>query len=159
MGDDGAELSDRFTLRDDRVIIDIPADERSFLGQVLVLLSEVDDQTDDPGHQRLNVPVYLDDSTANEEWWRLMGEELGQARAHDREVYQRVVSGPGPSDLDPEDANSFLRVLNEGRLAFAARLGLEVAEDHDSIPEAEKSALDYLGWVLEDLTVVLMSDL
>lgn len=141
------------------MVCDIPAEERAFLSQVLVLLAEVDDLTDDPGHRRLNVPVYLDDSEANEEWWRLMGDELGQARSQDREIYQKVVSGPGPTVLDPDEANSFLRVLNEGRLAFAARLGLDVAEDHDRLPEAEKAALDYLGWVLEDLTVVLMSDL
>ena len=152
-------MSERFTLRDRDVIVDIPAEERSFLGQVLLLLAEVDESPDDPGHRRLNVPVYLDDSTANEEWWRLMGEELGQSRAHDRAVYERVVSAPGPTVLEGDDANAFLRVLNEGRLAFAARLGLDVAEDHDRLPETERAALDYLGWVLEDLTIVLMSAL
>lgn len=152
-------MNERFALRGGDVIVDIPVEERSFLGQVLLLLAEVDESADDPGHQRLNVPVYLDDAQANEEWWRLMGEELGQSRAHDREVYQRVVSDAGPTVLEGDDANAFLRVLNEGRLAFAARLGLDVAEDHDRLPEAERVALDYLGWVLEDLTVVLMSGL
>jgi hypothetical protein len=159
MGDDGAELSDRFVRQGPSLVFDIPAAERSFLSQVLVLLAEVDDRVDDPGHRRLNVPVYLDDSDANEEWWRLMGEELGLARSHDRDVYEKVVTGDGPTVVDEDEASSFLRVLNEGRLAFAARLGLEVAEDHDRIPEAERSALDYLGWVLEDLTIVLMSEL
>jgi hypothetical protein len=152
-------VSERFTLRNGDVIVDIPAEERSFLGQVLLLLAEVDESPDDPGHRRLNVPVYLDDSTSNEEWWRLMGEELGQSRARDRDVYERVVSASGPTVLEGDDANAFLRVLNEGRLAFAARLGLDVAEDHDRLPETERAALDYLGWVLEDLTVVLMSAL
>ncbi len=49
--------------------------------------------------------------------------------------------------------------LNEGRLVFAARLKLEVEEDHDQLPEAERAALDFLGWILEDLTVVLMQAL
>lgn len=159
MGHDGAELTERFTVRNHDVVVDIPAEERSFLAQVLVLLAEVDELADDPGHRRLNVPVYLDNPDANEEWWRLMGEELEQGRAHDREVYERVVSGNGRTVLDEDEANSFLRVLNEGRLAFAARLGLDVAEDHDRLPEAERSVLDYLGWVLEDLTTALLSDL
>jgi hypothetical protein len=46
-------------------------------------------------------------------------------------------------------------VLNEGRLALGARFGVEVEEDHDRLPEDRREVMDYLGWLLEDLTVEL----
>lgn len=133
------------------VRVDISPEERAFLSQVLVLLDDVGVPEDDPAARRLEVPVYLDAPEANEAWWLLMGEELRDARDADREVFRKVVGG-GPLTLSDDEADAFLRVLNEGRLAFAARLGLEVEEDHDRLPQPERAALDYLGWVLEALT-------
>jgi hypothetical protein len=128
---------------------------------VLDLLADVDGQepeSGDPAARRLNVPVYLDDERSNDEWWRLMGDELSSSRAADRKLYAGVL-GKKESRLTDEEADAFLRVINEGRLAFAARLGLEVEEDHDRLPDAERAALDYMGWVLEDLTITLMGSL
>jgi hypothetical protein len=50
-------------------------------------------------------------------------------------------------------------VLNEGRLALGARFGLEVEEDHDRLPEDQREILDFLGWLLEDLTLELSRSL
>jgi hypothetical protein len=113
----------------------------------------------DPAADRLRVPVYLDDPEANGEWWRLMGEDLNAARSTDRAVFQRVIEATDDVLLDDEEANSFLRVLNETRLALAARLGLEVEDDHDHLPPEGRQALDYLGWLLEELTVELTRSL
>jgi hypothetical protein len=65
----------------------------------------------------------------------------------------------GKHELTTEEADAFLRVLNEGRLALGARFGLEVEADHDRLPEEQRQILDYLGWVLEEMTVALTAAL
>ncbi len=129
--------------------------ERIFLSDVLPLLVSVGEDPADPAADRLRVPVYLDDPEANQAWWLLMGQELDEARSNDREVFQRVISSEHAVVLDDEEANAFLRVLNEARLVLGARMGVEVEEDHDRLPEPSRQALDYLGWVLEELTAEL----
>ena len=129
--------------------------ERIFLADILPLLASVGEAADDPAADRLRVPVYLDDQEANQAWWLLMGQELDDARTADRAVFERVIRSEGSLVLDHDDANAFLRVLNEARLVLGARMGVEVEEDHDRLPDTSRQALDYLGWVLEELTVEL----
>jgi len=132
--------------------VDFSAEEKVFLSELLELLASIPASGDDPASRRLRVPVYLDDQESNEEWWRLMGEELTSARNADRHVYQRVMTEPGRARLTVDEADAFLRVLNEGRLALGARFGVEVEEDHDRLPDDQRDILDYLGWILEELT-------
>ncbi|MEA1903502.1 MAG: DUF2017 family protein [Actinomycetota bacterium] len=129
--------------------------EKMFLSDVLPLLADVGNTSDDPAARRLQVPVYLDDPEANEEWWRLMGQDLDEARSADRSVFRTVMTTDGPADLSVEEADAFLRVLNESRLVLAARAGLEVESDHDELPADSRQVLDYLGWILEELTTEL----
>lgn len=140
-------------------MVDLPSEERAFLADVLELLASIPTTGDDPATRRLQVPVYLDDPDANSEWWLFMGEELSIARTADRSVYQRVMETNGKLALTTEEADAFLRVLNEGRLALGARFGLEVEDDHDRLPEEQRQVLDFLGWVLEEMTTALTSAL
>lgn len=149
----------RFRYRGGRIVVDLPVEEKEFLSDVLELLASVPASGDDPATQRLQVPVYLDDPEANSEWWLFMGEELSMARSADRGVYRRVVESDGKLGLTTEEADAFLRVLNEGRLALGARFGLEVEADHDQLPEEQRQVLDFLGWVLEEMTIALTSAL
>lgn len=135
--------------------VDLSREERLFLGDVLPLLAEIGARGSDPAADRLHVPVYLDDPAANEEWWRLMGQELDAARRADRTVFQTVVSSDEPVTLSMEDADAMLRVLNQARLALGARLGIDVEGDHDTLPEDSRQVMDYLGWIQEELTVEL----
>lgn len=139
--------------------VDLSADENTFLTGVLDLLAGIPAAADDPASQRLRVPVYLDDPESNEEWWRLMEGELNAARNADRRVFQQTLTGSGRQHLSNDQADAFLRVLNEGRLALGARFGLEVEEDHDRLPEEQRDIMDYLGWLLEDLTSELSRSL
>ncbi len=152
-------MTSRVGLTGEGIVFDFPSEERSLLAQVLPLLAEVDSDPDDPGHRRLNIPAYLDDPEANAEWRRYMGADLEIGREEDRKRFERILSGEGPVVVTEEEAGAFLRVLNEGRLAFAARLGIEVAEDHENVSPMERAALDYLGFVLEDVAVALMGRL
>ena len=135
------------------------AEEQIFLSDVLPLLAGVGVVGEDPAATRLNVPVYLNDPAANEEWWRLMGEDLRAGRDADRSVYSKVMDADGKTVLSSEDANAFLRVLNEARLALGARLGVEVEADHEQLPDESRDVLDYLGWILEELTTALTRSL
>jgi hypothetical protein len=130
-------------------------EERMFLGDVLPLLAGIGAKGSDPAADRLTVPVYLDDPEANEEWWRLMGQDLDAARRADRAVFSKMVTGDGPVTLDLEEADAVLRVLNEVRLALGARLGVEVEADHDELAEESRQVMDYLGWIQEQLTTEL----
>jgi hypothetical protein len=130
-------------------------EERMFLGDVLPLLAGIGARGSDPAADRLMVPVYLNDPEANEEWWRLMGQDLDAARQADRAVFSKMVTGEAPVVLDLEEADAVLRVLNEVRLALGARLGIEVAADHAELAEESRQVMDYLGWIQEELTLEL----
>lgn len=138
------------------VEVELSPEERMFLGDVLPMLAGIGATETDPAADRLNVPVYLDDPEANQEWWRLMGQDLQAARQADRTIFNRIVSEESPTNLSNEEANAVLRVLNEARLALGARLGIDVESDHDELPEESRQVLDYLGWIQEELTVELM---
>jgi ferric-dicitrate binding protein FerR (iron transport regulator) len=84
-----------------------------------------------------------------------MGEELSAARRADRHVFERVMTEQGRVRLSAQDAGSLLKVLNEGRLALGARFGVEVEADHEDLPEEQREVMDYLAWLLDDLTTEL----
>jgi hypothetical protein len=141
------------------IVARFSAEERLFLGDVLPLLDTVGSIETDPAAARLNVPVYLDDPVANDEWWRLMGSELDRGREVDRGVFQRLVRSRGSLTLTDGEADSLVRVLNEARLTLGARIGIEVEADHDRLSPEETGALDFLGWVQEELTMELTRNL
>lgn len=136
--------------------VHLSAEERVFLGDVLPLLAGIGATGSDPAADRLRVPVYLDDPESNSEWWRLMGQDLEAARRADRAVFDHAVSADSAVTLDNEEADAMLRVLNEARLALGARLGIDVEADHDELPADSRQAMDYLGWIQEELTKELM---
>jgi hypothetical protein len=139
--------------------VDLTPDEKEFLSGVLEVLAGIKATGDDPAARRLHVPVYLDDPESNDEWWRLMEGELAAARTDDRGVFGRTIEDTGRRHLSNDEADAFLRVLNEGRLVLGARFGLEVEEDHDRLPEDQREIMDYLGFLLEDLTLELSRSL
>lgn len=141
------------------VRVTLSPQERMFLGDILPMLAGLGSPGSDPAADRLRVPVYLDDPEANDEWWRLMGQDLDAARHSDRAVVQRVLDEYGNITLDDGEANALLRVINEARLALGARLGIDVESDHDELSEDSRQVLDYLGWLLEELTVELSKSL
>jgi hypothetical protein len=149
----------RFQTVVDGIQVELSPEERVFLGDVLPLLAGIGAPGADPAADRLNVPVYLNDPDANEEWWRLMGQDLNEARRTDRAVFHRMVSSDEPITVDPEQADAILRVLNEARLALGARLGIDVEADHDDLAEDSRQVMDYLGWIQEELTTELMKAL
>ncbi len=148
-------MGDKFDAkRDGQILVRLSPEERALLARVVSGLDSVEANPDDPGHARLHPPVYLGDDAASSEWWRLMGDQLDQARSEDRRAFDRVVAETD-SSLTQDEARSFLRVLNQGRLVFAARLGIEVAEDMSGLGEENDVVLWFLSYVVDDLSEVL----
>lgn len=148
-----------FRTVDDGIEVRLSPEERLFLGDVLPLLAGIGSPGSDPAADRLRVPVYLDDRESNDEWWRLMGQDLDAARRADRATFEKVVNSDEPMTLSGDEADAVLRVLNEARLALGARFGIDVEEDHANLPEDSRQVMDYLGWIQEELTVELMEAL
>ena len=146
-----------FAVRGEHIVTQLSDAERAFLSDALTLLGSVGDQPDDPADRRLNVPVYLGSDGDDEEWRSGFGSSLEAGRLADRSTFSSWLGSSQPAAIPIEHAEAVVRVLNETRLALAARLGIDVAADYDSIDEIDRQALDYLGWLLEELTEALSS--
>lgn len=122
------------------------------LGQVPDWLASVGRAGSDPAADRLTPHAYIDDEEAGTEFDRLMLPELEAGRAHDRGVFIEVLESAsrGVILLDAEEVFSMLRVLDEGRLVMAARLGVD-SDDWEPEPEVADSPelhlYHLLGWL------------
>lgn len=140
----------------DGILVTLEPDDLDLLRQLPEFLAELGEPDEDPAASRLQVPVYLDDPEASQEWWRLMGGELDQSRAADRSAFAFILEAATAGTVaSTAEAEAFLRVLNEARLALAARLRVEVEADYDELPEDDRSALDYLAGMQGLLLVAL----
>jgi hypothetical protein len=128
----------------------------TILGQVPDWLQSVGRPGSDPAADRLTPHAYPDDAEAGSEFDRLMLPELDAGRVHDRELYSAALARLAGSEtvLTEEEVFSFLRVIDEGRLVVAARLGID-DDDWQPTPELERSPelhLYYLlGWIQDAL--------
>ena len=133
--------------------------ERSFLIDALDLLGSVGGEPGDPAEDRLNVPAYLGSPEENEQWQSVLGSSLEAGRLADRAVFRRWLEVSHPTTLPLDEADAVVRVINETRLVLAARLGIDVASDYERLDDFDRQTLDYLGWLLEELTEALSSTL
>jgi hypothetical protein len=140
----------------DGILVTLAPDDLDLLRQLPDFLAQLGEPGEDPAASRLRVPVYLDDPESSDEWWRLMAGELAQSRAADRSAFSLILDAAtaGTVASIPE-AEAFLRVLNESRLALGARLGVEVEADYAELPDDDRSALDYLAGMQGLLLVAL----
>ena len=138
---------------------DLSEAERSFLIDALDLLGSVGEDPGDPAEDRLNVPAYLGSPEENEQWQSVLGSSLEAGRLADRAVFRRWLEVSHPTILPLDEADAVVRVINETRLVLAARLGIDVAADYERLDDFDRQTLDYLGWLLEELTEALSSTL
>jgi hypothetical protein len=146
-------MGERFqATRDGRISLQLDPAESAFLSDMVRMLESVGQVEGDPGEKRLNVPAYLGDAEAAEEWRRLMSDRIEDGRAEDRKALRAVADGEGTVAIDPARAEAILRAVNEARLVLAARLGIEVESDYEQLDAGGIVALHYLGLFIEDLT-------
>lgn len=131
--------------------------ERQFLKGLPEMLAAVDAEPGDPAHLRLHVEAYPDDPDAQADMAEYSGSQLAEARATDRATFMATLDA---SVLSPEEAEMWLTVLGDSRLALAARLGIdepgwETADEEDP----ERIALGFLSFLQDQLVDVLMDRL
>jgi Domain of unknown function (DUF2017) len=105
----------------------------------------------DPGLRRLFPPAYEHDEESEDEFRRLMHEELLAGR---REALDVLAETARSERLSSEQLDAWLRALTDLRLALGTRLGVtedtydeEIDPDH---PRAyELSVFAYLSWLQE----------
>lgn len=141
----------------DGVAVRLSDDERQFLLGIPQLLAAVDAEPGDPAYARLHVEAYPDDVAAQSEMAEYSGSQLAEARATDR---ARFVDSIESEVLTPDDAEAWLTVLGDSRLALAARIGIdepgwEIADEEDP----ERITLGFLSYLQDQLVTVLMERL
>ena len=142
---------------DGGVLLRLPATERELLLQLRAeLLTLLTTEPDDPSLKRLFPPAY-DDKRAAAEYRRLMHDEL---LAGHHEALDVLETTADRERLSAEEAEAWLRALNDLRLVLGTRL--DVREDtfaeglNLSDPRAPELAVyGYLSWLQEELVAAL----
>jgi Domain of unknown function (DUF2017) len=138
----------------------LPRNERALLrslpAQLRRLLVEA---PEDPSLERLFPPAY-DDADSEDEYRRLMGEELLEGRRRALRVVEETLD---QDRLTKEQAEAWLTALNDLRLVLGTRL--DVTQDmllerlRPDDPDAfELSLYAYLSWLQEQLVEALAHD-
>ena len=144
--------------RDGGVKLRLSRDERRLLVSLAAeLRSLLDDEPGrDPSLRRLFPPAYEDD--ADERAYRdLMEGELLNGR---REALDLLVRTADQKRLTPEEAEAWLRALNDLRLVLGTRLDVQedtlIEELRPDDPRAHGLAVyGYLSWIQEQLVAAL----
>jgi hypothetical protein len=150
-------MGPRISRAPDGVRLDLPEDERALLSQLAgELRALIDDAPEDPGLRRLFPPAH-EDETLEEQYRELTRDQLTTGRDRALETIEETASN---TLLSPEEADAWLRGVNDARLVLGTRL--EVTEDFDwdavdlGHPQVQELALyAYLSWLQEQLVEAL----
>jgi hypothetical protein len=135
--------------------------EADILRALPALLAEAESDPEDPAFGRLNPMAYPADPAADREFRRLVEGEVEQERRADRSAFGLTVdAAPEGTVLSLEEAEAWLRVLDEVRLVLAVRLGIDAEEGSRRVADRSDrrvlhSLYDYLTWLQGDLVDVL----
>ena len=143
----------RIRRTEDGVALDLAEEERALLrGIAEELVSLLDESPEDPSLRRLFPPAH-EDEELEREYRELTGGQLAAGREHSIETLRDTAD---QAVLTPEEADAWLRALNDARLVLGTRL--DITEDFDwdafdaSDPQAPELALyAYLSWLQEQL--------
>jgi uncharacterized protein DUF2017 len=135
------------------VRLELDAEERALLAEIgEELRGLLDEQPDDPSLRRLYPPAH-EDEQLEREFRELTRSQLTAGRERAIETLERTA---GNELLSAEEADAWLRALNDLRLVLGTRL--DVREDYDwdaldpTTPRAPELALyAYLSWLQEQL--------
>lgn len=128
---------------------------RMLHGELGILL----DDPDDPDLRRLYPPAHQDPER-EAEYRGLVGDQLEHGRARALETVERALDG---ETLTAEEADAWLRVLNDLRLILGTRLDVTeetmLGELDPADPNAQQYAVyAYLSWLQEQLVAALSTD-
>ena len=141
-------------------ILNLPPEERALLRSLPAQFRDVL-QTDDPSLRRIFPPAYTDDADANDEFQRLMREELLEGKLVALAIVEETA---GADRLTGEQLEGWLGALESLRLFLGTQLDVReelyaVELDPDD-PSAPALALyGYLSWLQEQAVEALSSGL
>ena len=148
-----------FARRGEEVRVRLSAHERALLRAIPEQLDDIGDASDDPAAARLDPPAHREDPAASKRFRELVGDDLSRARARDRE---RLADRADAESLTLEEAEAWMRVIGEARLAIAARIGIEDEswETDRSLAESREGlTLQYLSYLQDSLVRALSEGL
>ena len=138
----------------------LPAEERDLLRSLPAQLREVL-QTDDPSVRRLFPPAYVDDREAEDEFRRLMRDELLDGKLAALAVVEQTADA---DHLSAEQLEAWLGALESLRLFLGTQLDVSEETYAESLdpddPMAPALALyGYLSWLQEQAVEALSAGL
>jgi len=144
--------------RDGGIELTLSRDERTLLASLATELREqLDGDTGDPTLRRLFPPAY-DDEAEERGYRELAGDSLLDGR---REALELLAETVDRDRLSAEEADAWLRALNDLRLVLGTRLDVQeedtfAADLRPDDPNAAALAVyAYLSWIQEQLVAAL----
>jgi hypothetical protein len=142
------------------VVLHLPPQEQGLIrGLAADLAATLGDSPADPSLRRLSPPAY--DDEADERGYReIMGAELLNGRMQALDLLAATV---GNERLTADEAEAWLRALNDLRLVLGTRLDVQEDSLLDRIDSDEPDAAGlavyaYLSWLQEQLVEALSMD-
>lgn len=143
--------------------VTLSSEELVFLASLPELLAVVDEDPTDPAHSRLHVAAYPDDAAAQADLASITGPDLAAMRTADRDRFLESLkrAESGDRQLTPDEAEGWLKVLGDSRLALAAQLGIEEPgwENASNQGDPAHAALGFLSYLQSELVDTLMGNL
>jgi hypothetical protein len=141
-------------------LLNLPPEERALLRSLPAQFRDVL-QTDDPSLRRIFPPAYTDDDDANDEFQRLMREELLEGKLAALAIVEETA---GADHLTGEQLEGWLGALESLRLFLGTQLdvtdetyAIELDPDDPSAPAL--ALYSYLSWLQEQAVEALSSSL
>ncbi|MGH3079605.1 MAG: DUF2017 family protein [Gaiellaceae bacterium] len=133
----------------------LPEEERTLLRRIAAD-TRARLRDDDPALRRLFPPAY-EDAEREREYRELTRGQLAAGREQALELLQQTVDNPG---LSPEEADSWLRALNDVRLVLGTELDVTEDLDWDALdPDDQRlpalAVYAYVSWIQEQLVEAL----
>jgi hypothetical protein len=140
---------------DGGVLLRLSPEERSLLANLAwELRSLLAGEAADPSLRRLFPPAYEDEE--DERAYReLAGGELLDGR---REALELLAETAARDRLSPDEADAWLRALNDLRLVLGTRLDVQEGALQDEPQTPELAIYGYLSWLQEQLVEALSAE-
>jgi hypothetical protein len=128
-----------------------PGERALLVGLASELRAQLDGSTDDPSFRRLFPPAY-EDAEDERAYRDLAGDELLDGR---RQALELLAATARADRLSAEEADAWLRALNDLRLVLGTRLDVQEGTLLDQPQTPELAIYGYLSWLQEQLVTAL----
>ena len=138
------------------VRLNFDSDDLQLLSQLLAELEGLLEDPDDPGVRRLFPPAYAD-RESEDQYRSLVGDQLVTGRSQALATVRETL---GNETVSREEADAWLRAINDLRLVLGTRLDVTEEIDFEGLDPLEPRDRDllvygYLSWLQEQLVEAL----